>query len=335
MTLKELGKCFKKLWYVVAGVPLLSFLATFAVAGFIIPAISGTQYVASTVITANTQIEVINGIARNQLNLTLGEYGDLQGSVALSNATSSISIQVDGKNENDCVQALSQTVERTISVAKDLFSEDSIDANGKFLASLVVDAQEINVSEKGSLLSTKVLGIAVLSGLFIAVCIVLVIYSIKKPILSKGQIEEDTGSIVIAEISKNPDSVIAKSLLANVRFAGRDNDIRSIVVLPVGSKAGSRRVSELILQAFDDEKNSGGVIVSAEEYLSGSESRPGFVVVECEPLSLEIAGAYASQKADASIIAVEEWNDSLMALRDVLEELGLAGGTIAGIVLFR
>lgn len=334
MTLKEFGKCFIKLWYVVIGCLLLSLLIAYASVTFLSSPANENRYSTSTTMTVNSGVAVVNGIAKNQMNSVLSEFRSLQGSVTVNDTSSSVSINVEGDSESDCISASSQIVEKTISVAREFYPNGISDAGGASIP-FAADIQDVSVSESGNSFNAKTLLITLLIGLFISICAVLIIYVFKKPILTKEQIESETGFPVISEIPRKQDPIVGEKLLANTRFAKQNNDVQSITVLPVGDKTESRRVAELILEAYRSEGNSAGEIVEAEERFSDADILSGFVVVECEPLSSEISGAYASQKTDVTVVVAKEWKGSLTLLNEALEELRLANATIAGVVLLR
>ena len=65
---------------------------------------------------------------------------------------------------------------------------------------------------------------------------------------------------------------------------------------------------------------------------TGEGGRTSFVAIPCESFSKGMAGAYVAREADAVVIAVRQWSDSIPMLQSAVAELQLAQANLVGMV---
>ena len=183
----------------------------------------------------------------------------------------------------------------------------------------VSPATEAEASSSGG--SMKYLLVALLAGLFVGVCIVVVLDMRKRPVKTPEGAQEAV-ELPVLEI------LPAKSgerLLANVRFAAADaagegvdpGSLGSVLVVPAGDEAAARAACELLKEAAE------------------AEDAGALEVAQAGPLSEGMAGAYASRDAGAVVVAVRQWADALPQLESTVAELRLAGANLVGLAFAR
>ena len=168
-----------------------------------------------------------------------------------------------------------------------------------------------------------------LAGLFVAVCVVVVIDVVKMPIKSRNDIEAASNLPVIGTI---PTRDRGERLLANIRFLG-DGQPATIAVVPVGLTGGTLTCAELA-SAFE---NVGTAVTRIKgnphaQSLSAIALPEIVTIVECAPLSEGMGAVYIARDADVTILCASEWRDSRKALANVVEELQFAKANIGGVV---
>lgn len=171
--------------------------------------------------------------------------------------------------------------------------------------------------EAGGMVSlfVKYLTIGVLGGLFLVVCSLILVDSVKRPMKSSKDIETVTDLPVWA-VSDNRQA--GKRLWMNIQFAAKSH-IESICLLPVsgGKQMG---IKEAISEAMSEEP-------------SGDMGDSSIRIEACDSIEKSIVGARVAKEASVTIVTAVCWKDSEPALCGVLEELQLASANVVGIVL--
>lgn len=161
----------------------------------------------------------------------------------------------------------------------------------------------------------KYLLVGVLGGLFLAICTLALIDSVKRPIKSSRDIESVTDLPVWA-VSDNRQA--GERLWTNIQFAAK-SPIESICLLPVSGNK-QLRIKEIISNAVSEEP---------PDDTSDSSVR----IDACDSIRESIVGARIAKDASITIVAAACWKDSESTLCGVLEELQLASANVVGIVL--
>ncbi len=171
----------------------------------------------------------------------------------------------------------------------------------------------------------KCAAVGFVGGLFLIICVLALLDSVRRPIKGEADIAEVTDlPVLMAGNSANG----GERLWVNIQFSVVDP--RSVCVLPVAG--GARRdVSSLIAQAAHVKRTSKREGVESAGPVSASSET--LVVTDCASLSEDIAGACVARDADATIVVVRLWEDHLACLRDTLSELQLARANVIGIAL--
>lgn len=239
--------------------------------------------------------------------------------VSSKNDTSyrTVVIEAEGKDYGGCIATANATV---LAAANDYRS-----ANNQ----VSITTNEATYAESTSPSIPKTALIALLAGLFVAVCAVVVIDVVKMPIKSRNDIEAASNLPVIGTILTRDRG---ERLLANIRFLG-DGQPATIAVVPVGLTGGTLTCAELA-SAFE---NVGTAVTRIKgnphaQSLSAIALPEIVTIVECAPLSEGMGAVYIARDADVTILCASEWRDSRKALANVVEELQFAKANIGGVV---
>ena len=274
-----------------------------------------STYVAKATLLTNSDIALAGGYAQNEA-ARLSQNGiDVSATIETANRT--ITIEAEGNDYGGCIAAANATVLAA--------ADDCRQANGQ----ATITANEATSAENDSPGIPKTVLIALLLGLFGAVCAVVIIDMVKTPIKSRRDIEEVSNLAVIGKI---PNRDRGERLLANIRFLSEEPP-STIAVVPTGLTGGTLTCAELT-SAFEH----AGIAVS---HLQGNPHaqgmnvipRPGIVtIIECAPINEGIGAVYIAKEADITILCVTEWVDSRKALSSVVDELRFAKAKIGGVV---
>lgn len=271
-------------------------------------------YVAKATLLTNGDIALAGGFAQTEAT-TFSKNGI---EVSSKNDTSyrTVVIEAEGKDYGGCIAAANATV---LAAANDYRS-----ANNQ----VSITTNEATYAESTSPSIPKTALIALLAGLFVAVCVVVVIDVVKMPIKSRNDIEAASNLPVIGTI---PTRDRGERLLANIRLG--DGQPATIAVVPVGLTGGTLTCAELA-SAFE---NVGTAVTRIKgnphaQSLSAIALPEIVTIVECAPLSEGMGAVYIARDADVTILCASEWRDSRKALANVVEELQFAKANIGGVV---
>lgn len=274
-----------------------------------------STYIAKATLLTNGDIALAGGYAQTEAAF----YSQNGIKVTSKNdaAYRTVVVEAEGEDYGGSIAAANATVLAA--------AEDYRNANNQ----VSISTNEATYAESTSPSISKTILVALLAGIFGAICIVVVLDMVKTPIKSKNDIEAASGLSVIGTI---PTLDRGERLLANIRFSG-DSQPSSIAVVPVGFTGGALTCAELASAI----ENSGIAVTR----LQGSPHAQSFnpitlpnmvTIVECASLSEGMGAAYIAREADVTILCVNEWIDSRKVLVSVVEELQFAQVRPAGIV---
>lgn len=165
--------------------------------------------------------------------------------------------------------------------------------------------------------------VGLVAGLFLAICLIVIVYLVKNPVRDRDEIEETFDIPVLADSSSNQ---LGLQLWANIQFAYEGKVPTSICLLPV-EKAEVSGLDQKLLAAI---KTLGGVKGMEKEERSQLD---GIAVFACTPLKENIDAVYIAHEADVTVMVVKKWKDSMQQLANVSKQLAFAKANVAGIVL--
>lgn len=310
MTLSDLFKLIRHYSKLVIAVPVICAVVTVVIA-LLIP----QTYEAKASLLTNGDIALASGFAQSEAEAVS------QDGITVSTKTNASSLTItviaEGNDYNGCVMAANATVSAT--------ANDLQEVNSEF----TISTDEAVSAENTSSSVLKLALMALLAGIFLAICIILIIDAVKKPIKSKDEVEAVAGIPVIGSI---PNRDRGERLLANVRFAS-DGLPSTVAIIPAGL-TGVTLVCAELTSAFE---HSGIAVrcIKGDAHAEGlsNMSLQGIVtIVECPPLSEGMGSLYIAKEADLTVLCAQEWVDSREALTNVVRELKFAKASIAGVV---
>lgn len=310
MTLLDLARLLRRHLALVVALPIIFALATGA---FMLVRGQAAQYTANAYIVAGTsaQLSTLNGTASSAARDYASANAGYTASAKADTASLTVTVAATGPDAAGAASAANEVADSAVESARDLLGKDSVSASVQKAAS--------GTRQSGSSLLTYIL-VAILAGLFAAVCVVVGIDAVKRPVKGSADLEAASGLPVLGELPGDS----GERLLANSRFASGKADPRSVLVVPVREGDPAALVGMLIDRAARAE--------SPEEV----ERHGGPIRVStCAPLLQGVSAAYQAREADAVLIACAQWDDSRKDVESTANELRLAGANAVGCVLVK
>lgn len=286
-----------------------------AVITVVVTLLAPSTYEAKATLITDADIALTGGFAQSEAEL-FSQNGITVTSKA-DTAYRTITIFAEGSDYNGCISAANSAINATA------------DEIRKVNAAFTITTNEATYAERISPGLLKLIAIALVLGVFLSLCALIVIDAIKKPIKSENDIVTLFDLPIIGRI---PNRDRGEKLLANIRFLSEE-PLNTIAVIPAGLTGATLTCAELT-SVFEHS----GVAVSRTKgnpHAEGFKSAalPGILtIVECPSLSEGIGSVYIAKEADITILCVREWLDSRSALSNMLDELHLAKANIIGVV---
>lgn len=310
MTLYDLWKLVGHYKTICIVVPLVFALAGF---GFAVIRNAGAAYTANSYVVAasSAQLTTLNGTAASAAREYAAVNSGYTASAKAETTSLTITISASGPDADGTAAAANAVAASAVEGAENLLGKDGVKAQ-------IEQAYAGSRASGGSMLSTTL--VALLVGLFAAVCIVVGIDAIRRPVKGSADLSDSSGFAVLGELPGDT----GERLLANVRFASGKPDMHSVLVVPANEGEPAALVGMLLDRAARSE--------SARDV----ESRGSHVRVSaCAPLLQGAAAAYESRSVDAVVIAAAQWNDSRKSVESTANELRLASANVVGCVLVK
>lgn len=310
MTFSDLIKLIRHYLKLVIALPLACALVTLVVFLLMPP-----QYEAKASLANDVPLDVVSGYANNVA--TEQSRSDVVVTATTAAASHSIIFKAESANYDQCVEAAN--------TAAHALGDELHAINPAFM----VDISEATSAIDTSVSASKMALVALLAGLFIAICVVLIIDLVKTPIRSEDDIEALSDLPVVSVI---PSRDSGERLLANIRFVA-DKTPSVIAVVPVGLLGTAVVCADLMSALERSSIATNRVKGGAHEEALKVEHQPGTVtIIECSSLTEGMGAAYLAKEADITVVCVREWADSRKALAKVVGELRLARANVAGVV---
>lgn len=310
MTLLDLMKLIRHYLKLVVVVPVIC-----AIVACVAVLVAPPTYIAKATLLTNGDVALAGGFAQNEAQI----YS--KNGIAVTSSTETayktITITATGSDYGGCIAAANATVLAAADDYREANNQGSVSTN------------EATTAENDSPGLPKIALMALLAGLFIAICIVVLIDIVKAPIKSRSDIETVAELPVVGAI---PNRDRGERLLANIRFQA-DEQPGTIAVVPTGIAGGALTCAELV-SAFEH----AGVTVSRVQGSAHAQglnaiSIPGVVtIVECAPISEGMGAVYIAKDCDITLVCATEWSDSRRALKSIVDELRFAKARLGGVV---
>lgn len=310
MTLLDLVRLLGRHWKLCVLLPVAFALIT---AAFVLVGGQTASYTATSYIVAanSAQLSTLNGTASSAARDYMAANAGYSASAKADGASLTVTVTASGPTSEGAASAANEVADAAVESARSLLGKENVSASVQTAAS--------GVRSTGRGLVTYLL-IALLAGLFAAVCIVVGIDAVKRPVKGSADLADASGLPVLGELPGDPGS----RLLANARFASGKDEPHNLLVVPVREGDPAALVGMLIDRAArselpEERKAHGGPI-----YVS-----------TCAPLLQGVAAAYEARAADAVLLACAQWTDSRKDVESTASELRLAGANAIGCVLVK
>lgn len=310
MTLLDLMRLLRRHLALVVVLPLAFALAT---AGFMAVRGQAASYAASAYVIAGTsaQLSTLNGTASSAAREYASANPGYSVSAKAETASLTVTVTVTGPDAAAVAEAANEVADSAVEEARGLLGKDNVSAS--------VQRASGGARQSGSSLLTYAL-VAALAGLFAAVCAVVAIDAVRRPLKGSADLAAASGLPVLGELPGDT----GERLLANARFASGKPDTGSLLVVPVREGDPAALVGMLIDRAARSESPE-------ESARHGGALR----VSTCAPLLQGVAAAYQARESDAVLIAAAQWDDSRKDVEAAAAELRLAGANAVGCVLVK
>lgn len=308
MTLLDLCRLIGRYWKLVVALPVLAVVVCAVV--LFMPSGEPAGSTATSRIVVNSQVAITYGHAASLARQLSEGDTDYKVSAKVETASMTVTITASGRDGNECVQLADAIAADAVSATEaDFAQNEGSDYKTAYRAQIEPAQLDEATSSRGGKL--KYLAVALLGGLFVAVCMVVVIDLKRRHVKSAEGVQEAV-ELPVLEVLPVADG--GERLLANVRFAAGKDDLSSVLVVPAGDMSVAEEGANLLKLA------------------ASAEGASGFGASSCPPLAQGMAGAYEARDADAVVVATRQWTDSMKQLEPTIAELKLAGAKLAGIV---
>lgn len=313
MTLMDLFKLIRKYWIIMVAATV----ACGAAAGVYTMMSKSTEHAATAAIVGNSQANGVLGFAKAEGRKLIGAESVYKMEAKVESGTTTVNVTVSGPEGQRCIEYANNIASHTLDRANEAYENFENPFSG-----MVEKADATEEVKSGG--GMKYLFVGILAGLFLGVCIVVVIDMVRRPIKSIEGMQDLVDLPVLEKLPVNN----GERLLANVRFASKNDDLKKVCVVPLGDMALAEEVAVLLHNAMATEAQSAnGLTTNADEAM-----RDSFLVQTCAPLTQSMSAAYESRSADAAIVVGHQWDDSLTALETTVAELELAGTNVVGLI---
>lgn len=311
MDLRDVMRLVGRHWYIVVVVTLA---ATGVAAAIVLPGLPPVEkgFTATSNVVVNTQLAGARGVATSMSREFNGQKSGYTATVGADGNLQLVAITVKGPEGNACVQHANDLAQKLVDEAEPMFSvRDGVQFAARVEAAKSATAIVPKAPDYSPIWITAIIALGV------GIIIVTTIGKVRRPVMDVEGVQ-DVAGLPVLEALPAPDG---KRLLANVRFAA-DKDVGSISVVPVRSDKATGKVCELLADAA-----KGG---NAEPGKPGEAA--SLKVAQCKPITNDLGCIYTACDADAVLVCVERWKDTITALKSTLAELRIAGANLVGIV---
>ncbi len=265
-------------------------------------------YTASSRIVVSTHAADVSGLAAGQARAYTNSDEGIDVTQSVDFNAKTVTIIVSSPDEEQSINIANEVAEAVLAESRSFLPDNPDDPfNGR-----IEPAEEAAMSGSTDAL-IKYLAAAILAGLFVAVCLILIVNALRRPIRSIDNIQDRVELPVLETI---PVSDGGERLLANIRFASKRKEVSSICLIPANDDSSVCLIRELLENALKTEQHSSEMVIKCEDSLSKS-----------------MKAAYTAREVDAAVLVATAWKDSMRDLESSAAELKLADANLVGIVL--
>lgn len=310
MTVLDLIKLVQRYIKLVVALPIL-----FAVAAVIWAALVQANYTATASFITSGDLAFAQGLASKEA----AAYANSGVTVSCTSQSSNkqVTVTATGGDASACISAANAVADNAVSQYKS--------ANSNVVASLT----EASAAIRNTPSPIRTASTAFIFGLFLAICIIVLMDIAKAPIKSREDAENacDLPVLGTATSAEGGDRI-----LANLEFCCGHRP-STTAVIPIGQAESAIIASHELMGALE-RSNVRAKLVKGSPFarkFKVSVPEDAAVVVCCPPLAAGAGATYIANNSDATVLCVTEWTDSKRQLAATVRELKLAKANLAGL----
>ena len=310
MTILDLMRPIQRPLKLVIALPIIFAVVALAYSFFIQASCTAT----ANFIT-NGDLAFAQGLASKEA--TSYAKSGVQISCSSQSSNKQVTISATGSDATQCIEAANTVANNAVSQYKSSSS------------SVIATVTEATSAVRNTPSPLRVAATAFALGLFVAICIVVLIDIAKAPIKSREDAENACELPVLGTGTSVEDG---DRILANLQFACGKRP-STIAVVPIGQADSAVVISNELVNALERSSVRTRIVKGSPHARKFKVSVPedAAVVVCCPPLAAGAGASYIANSSDATVLCVTEWTDSKRQLLATMRELELAKANIAGL----
>lgn len=285
-----------------------------AIAKNIVKEIDGSSVALSTSSEAGTRVISFSAISDNEST-----------SADAANQAALMTVEAIEKSLHDMAasqrDALGQAGVDEIEHPDPLFVVDSVGYDSvaalEAVSFTINDAVAVSSETGPAMTLAKYACIGIVIGCFISVCVVVTINFSRSPVKGREDLESTIGIPFLANFKKQKD---ARILWANIQFVMNSRP-SSVCLVPVGF-------------AVPESLRTGLESAATDCDLSLQDDGSNLTVITGLPLNTELRILFDARDAEATVLCVRMWKDSITKTVNTLKELELTGANTVGFILY-
>lgn len=310
MAILDLMRLIQRHLKLVIALPIIFAVVALAYSFFI-----QASYTATANFITNGDLAFAQGLASKEA--TSYAKSGVQISCSSQSSNKQVTISATGSDATQCIEAANTVANNAASQYKSSSS------------SVIATVTEATSAVRNTPSPLRVAATAFALGLFVAICIVVLIDIAKAPIKSREDAENACELPVLGTGTSVEDG---DRILANLQFAcGKCPS--TIAVVPIGQADSAVVISNELVNALERSSVRTRIVKGSPHARKFKVSVPedAAVVVCCPPLAAGAGASYIANSSDATVLCVTEWTDSKRQLLATMRELELAKANIAGL----
>ena len=310
MTILDLMRLIQRHLKLVIALPIIFAVVALAYSFFI-----QASYTATANFITNGDLAFAQGLASKEA--TSYAKSGVQISCSSQSSNKQVTISATGSDATQCIEAANTVANNAVSQYKSSSS------------SVIAIVTEATSAVRNTPSPLRVAATAFALGLFVAICIVVLIDIAKAPIKSREDAENACELPVLGTGTSVEDG---DRILANLQFACGKRP-STIAVVPIGQADSAVVISNELVIALERSSVRTRIVKGSPHARKFKVSVPedAAVVVCCPPLAAGAGASYIANSSDATVLCVTEWTDSKRQLLATMRELELAKANIAGL----
>lgn len=310
MTILDLMRLIQRHLKLVIALPIIFAVVALACSFFI-----KASYTATANFITNGDLAFAQGLASKEA--TSYAKSGVQISCSSQSSNKQVTTSATGSDATQCIEAANTVANNAVSQYKSSSS------------SVIATVTEATSAVRNTPSPLRVAATAFALGLFVAICIVVLIDIAKAPIKSREDAENACELPVLGTGTSVEDG---DRILANLQFACGKRP-STIAVVPIGQADSAVVISNELVNALERSSVRTRIVKGSPHARKFKVSVPedAAVVVCCPPLAAGAGASYIANSSDATVLCVTEWTDSKRQLLATMRELELAKANIAGL----